>query len=390
MSKVRPALRRFCISRLDVCPLRLHLCLIPWAVWAVLLCVRLPARALTIIPSFDPSWAAAPAGATTDVNAVIAEYEADFSNPVTITVAFGWGEVAGNPITSGAMTNFPAADFLNNQFTLAQIKGLYSTAAGSPGATSVIATADGNLPDVYPNPNGTTNFLISDAEYLALEGKALNADTIMGYTGYATNFCGAANCPYDFSGGKPPVGDINFTASVEHELSHAMGRADTAFLGTPFLTPQDFFKYDCGTPTLDPNFNVTCFSFDGDLTNPGGRTFSDQFDSGDWINFPADSFKPWHLVPGCWRQSASPTSNCCALRVGTTTPSVERRRRRLNPARSPYSPPLYLGSWHCTAGGASRRDLYEFGGDASPDQEIPSPRIHKSPLLRTGWHAPRS
>jgi len=35
---------------------------------------------------------------------------------------------------------------------------------------------------------------------------------------------------------------------------------------------------------------VTCFSFDGDATNPQGRTFSNQSDSGDWINASGDSY----------------------------------------------------------------------------------------------------
>ena len=99
-----------------------------------------PADALTIIPVFDASWAAAPAGATTDVNNVIAEYEADFSNPVTVTVAFGWGELNGSPISSGAATVFAANDFPPpfgpaSTFSLSQVKGFYNTAAGGAGAT---------------------------------------------------------------------------------------------------------------------------------------------------------------------------------------------------------------------------------------------------------------
>jgi hypothetical protein len=64
---------------------------------------------LTITPLFDSSWTsgfmggpAAPTAATTAVNNVISEYEADFptdltaaSKPVSITVAFGWGEIGG-------------------------------------------------------------------------------------------------------------------------------------------------------------------------------------------------------------------------------------------------------------------------------------------------------
>ena len=259
------------------------------------------AQALVITPSFDASWAAAPAAATTVVNNVIAEYEAAFSNAVTVTVAFGWGELNGSPISSGAATVFAGSDFPppfgpTTPFTLAQVKGFYAAAAAGPGATQVLVTANANLPAAYPNPGGSTGFFIPDAEYKALTGAALDADPIDGFTGYATNFCGGGTCPYDFTGNAPAANAIDFTAVVEHELSHALSRVDFGFSSgvagnpPPFLTPQDFFKYDCGTPNLDPKFNVTCFSFNGDATNPQGRTWSNTSDSGDWINAANDSF----------------------------------------------------------------------------------------------------
>jgi hypothetical protein len=269
-----------------------------------------PADALTINPVFDASWATNPqaAQATAVVNSVIAEYQGDFSNPVTINVAFGFGELNGSPITSGAATAFATSDFLSpfgpaTGFTLAQTEAIYAAAAAGSGATTVLQTADAHLPAAYPNPGccgGTTptNFFIPDAEYKALTGMALDTDPVDGFTGYATDFCGpgAPNCAYDYSGGPPPANTIDFKSVVEHELSHAMSRVDFAFSSgvaggsPPFLTPQDFFKYDCGTGNLDPKFNITCFSYDGDATNPGGRTFANTSDSGDWINFATDSY----------------------------------------------------------------------------------------------------
>lgn len=281
---------------------------LPGAALVALLGAGAPADALVINPVFDASWASAPAGATTVVNNVIAEYEADFSNPETITVAFGGGELAGNAQNSGAATNFPQilTGFPNpaNQYTLTQIKGFYSTAVGSPGATQVLVTANANLPASYPNPGGLTNtFFTTDTEYLALNGVAQNADAIMAYTGYATNFCSPNPvCPYDFTGGTPPANGIDFTSVVEHKLSHAMSRVDWAFSSgvangaPPFLTPQDLFRYDCGTANLDPRFNTPCFSYDGGATNPGPRTFSNQSDSGDWINANTDSFNAFAFL----------------------------------------------------------------------------------------------
>ena len=272
-----------------------------------------PADALTITPVFDASWASAPAGATTVVNTVIAEFEADFSNPITTTVAFGWGELNGSPISSGAATTFSGSDFGTNQFTFSHVKGFYSTAAGGSGATQVLVTANANL----ASPNAALSYFIPDAELKAL-GQSGDGDTEPdGFTGYATNFCGGGTCPYDFTGGVPAADAIDFTAVVEHELSHALGRVDYAFAGTPFLTPQNSFKYaisagNC-TKTLDDAFDITCFSYDGGATNPQGRTFSNQSDSGDWINANGDSFNAFIGQGEFASVSAADLDLMCAL-----------------------------------------------------------------------------
>ena len=71
--------------------------------------VAAPAQALVIDPVFEASWNNnAPAGATTVINNVIKEFENDFSNPVIVTIQFGWGDLNGGSI-GGALgvTNFP-------------------------------------------------------------------------------------------------------------------------------------------------------------------------------------------------------------------------------------------------------------------------------------------
>jgi PEP-CTERM motif len=300
-------------------PARRHSSFLLSGLLGAILAASQPAQALTINPIFEASWlASAPAGATTDVMNVIAEYQSDFSNPVTINISFGWGDIQGNPVTGGAVSNFPSQA---PQYTLAQVKGLYATAVGLQPANSALATANANLPATYPNPGGASaNFFVPDAEYKALTGVAQNADLIDGFTGYATNFC-APNpvCAYDFTGNTPPAGSIDFTSVVEHELSHAMGRVDWAFQSgvangaPPKLSPLNFFTYDCNTTTLDPRFNITCFSIDGGVTNPQGRTFSNQSDSGDWINANTDSYNAFVFTGTKATVSAADILEMCAL-----------------------------------------------------------------------------
>ena len=263
-----------------------------------------PADALTITPIFDSPWTntttGAPAAATTDVTNVIHEYEADFSNPVTITVQFGWGENNGTPVTSGATGGPIAGDF----FTLAQTKSRYAGAVGLQPTNAALATANAHLPATYINPSAaggnSQNFFIGNAEYKALTGTALPGYTGNdSSTGYATNLCSGATCP------------SSFQAIVEHEVAHAMGRIDQAFVSPnpPFLTPLDFFKYDLGTTTLDRTFVQTPFSIDGGATNPLGRTFSNTSDSGDWIGVPSDSYN-FSVANGATVSSADITEMC--------------------------------------------------------------------------------
>jgi hypothetical protein len=185
---------------------------------------------------------------------------------------------------------------------LATEKSYYATAVSLQPTNSVLATANANLPASYPNPGGNPTFNIGNADY-----KALNGTAIPGYpvgtddsaAGFATNFCGGGNCPYDFTGGTPAANAIDFRAVAEHEISHAMGRVDEAPPGTPGgapanLTALDFFKYAMSggscTKTLDPKNDITCFSFDGGATNPLGRVFSNFSDPSDWTGATGDSY----------------------------------------------------------------------------------------------------
>lgn len=276
-----------------------------------------PAQALVITPIFETSWTnSAPAGATTVVDNVISEFEGLFSNPVTINVQFGWGDINGQSLPTNALgvTNFPSQ---NPQYTFGQTKTLLQNASLAQPNNTALSTAVANLPLSYPNPGGSTSFFIPDPEYLALTGVAQNADPIESFTGYGT--LAGTGFGWDFSGGTPSANNFDFTAVVEHEVAHAMGRVDWAFQGgsggpPPKLSPLDFYKYDCGTTTLDPKFNATCFSINGGATDL--QTFSDQSDSGDWFGpsgTGGDSFDAFFAPGSKAIMSTADISEMCAL-----------------------------------------------------------------------------
>jgi hypothetical protein len=262
---------------------------------------------------------------------VISEYEADFptnltaaSKPVSITVAFGWGEIGGytggpgaTAVTSGAVGGFATA----GSYTLGQVTTMYNNAAaGFQSPNSALVTANAHIPSTYPNPGGGTSFLLGDAEFKALNnGTAQNLDAVDGDTGYATNICSGNTC----SGFLMPA--------IEHEIAHAMGRIDFAFAAgagnaPSELTPLDFFKYTISggggcTNTLDPKFDQTCFSIDGGATNPLGRQFSNVSDSADWNSTTSDSYN-WSIGDGATVSSADITEMCALGWQGCGSPVV--------------------------------------------------------------------
>jgi hypothetical protein len=276
-----------------------------------------PAEALIITPIFETSWTSnAPSGATTVVNNVISEFESLFSNTVTVNVEFGWGDINGSALPNNALgvANFPSQ---NPQYSFSQTKTLFQNASLAQPNNTALSTAVANLPSSYPNPGGATSFFIPDPEYLALTGVAQNADPIESFTGYGTLV--GTGFGWDFSGGTPSANNFDFTAVAEHEVAHALGRVDWAFQGgqggaPPKLSPLDFYKYDCGTPTLDPKFNATCFSINGGATDL--QKFSDQSDSGDWFGpsgTGGDSFDAFLAAGNKAVMSTADITEMCAL-----------------------------------------------------------------------------
>jgi hypothetical protein len=58
---------------------------------------------LVININWDASVANAPIGFQTGVESVVSYFESHFSNPITITIDVGYGEVMGTPLAAGAL-----------------------------------------------------------------------------------------------------------------------------------------------------------------------------------------------------------------------------------------------------------------------------------------------
>ncbi len=253
-----------------------------------------PAAALTITPIFDASWEAdAPAAATAAVNRAISFWEGAVRNPGNVPITFGWGAVGGDALPPGALgyTTFDSFGLYGLDHapsdSIPQVRDFMLGAAGRQHGNLPLQTAVAHLPATAPGPSVVSGvFALSDAQYLALTGTTQNAETSFGSVGLA------ADATWDFGGGTPAAGAYDFTAVVEGEISHVLGRNDGAldgaiFGGLPlFLTVLDFYKYDCATRTLDPTLAATCFSVDGGATFPTDGTagvFDTNYDSSGWL-----------------------------------------------------------------------------------------------------------
>lgn len=243
---------------------------------------------LIINPVFDSSWVTNnptnSANATAVVNRVIGELENDFTNNVNMTIEFRWSNQQKD--AGGAYENEP-----NNTplYSLSQVETMFTNHAAASPQNTVLNTAVNYYPTSYNNPYGSSSFYMNDGEYMALHnGVAQNNDTINAYVTVGPDYFQGGWNGWNY--GTTPVSNQIFLQGVlEHEITHAMGRIDYAFAGTPYLLPLDLYKYDPNTTTLDPGFNITGFSYNGGTTQ-AAQQFSNVSDSSDWKNAPGDSF----------------------------------------------------------------------------------------------------
>ncbi len=102
------------------------------------------ARALSFNLAFDSSTAAAPAGFTSAFNDAIQFYETHFTDPITINLQVGWGEVAGQALPPNALGESSASQ--PGFFQYGTIKSLLVADAKSAADITSVA----NLPASDP------------------------------------------------------------------------------------------------------------------------------------------------------------------------------------------------------------------------------------------------
>jgi hypothetical protein len=226
--------------------------------------------------TFDQSISSLPAGFVSAVNYVVNYFDSLFTNPVTVNIDVGYGEVMGQTLGSGALGE--SITFLNS-YTYSSVTAALTADATSPAQKAAYAT----LPASTPLTGGT--LWLSTAQAKAL-GASPNV-TFDGYVGFSSTL------PFSYSPtATPPTGQYYFVGTVEHEFSEVLGRSSflgSGIDGTTSYSLMDLFRYSAPgvrdlTATPPTPYTSAYFSTNGGTTNLDNFNTTAGGDLGDWAN----------------------------------------------------------------------------------------------------------
>ena len=218
----------------------------------------------------------------TAVDYVVNLFDSYFTNPITINIDVGWGEVDGQALGAGAL-----GESISNvaSYSYNQIRAALTNTASASGDPSQLAAVS-TLPSA--NPTTSNTFTIADAEAKALGlPLGVNPPVTDGYVGFD-----ASSSIWSFSPTATPAqNQYYFIGVAEHEISEVLGRFSD--IGTGAYSLMDLFRYSSpGQRDLTANSRHSSsspyFSTDGGTTNLGNwNNSSRNGDLGDWSSGPA-------------------------------------------------------------------------------------------------------
>jgi 20S proteasome alpha/beta subunit len=225
--------------------------------------------------TFDQNVATLPAGFVAAVDYVVNYFDSTFTNPVTVNIDVGYGEIAGQSLGTGALGESETyIDSVSYAQALAALK------ANRPSPTQ--QTAYATLPASSPLA-GT--LWMATAEEKALGLLAGNDPSLDGYVGFSSVY------PFSYAiNSSPPANQYYFVGVVEHEITEVLGR--DSWLGdglgnTTSYGVMDLFRYSAPsvrdlTVTPPSPYNVAYFSINNGSTNFDNWNTNPNGDLGDW------------------------------------------------------------------------------------------------------------
>ena len=177
--------------------------------------------------AYNPTLYSAFTGA---VQTAVRYFEGTFINPITVNIAFGWGEVDGSAITSGAVGESSSFQIGIDYATL------YQALQANDTVSAVQRAALASLPATDPT-NGAT-FAISTAEASALGLYVGPAAEIGGSVGLDSS----SQTPWSWNQSAVAPNTFDAVGTLEHEISEILGRQASAGSGGTYNT-LDLFRY---------------------------------------------------------------------------------------------------------------------------------------------------
>lgn len=219
----------------------------------------------------------------TAVNAAAQFFETTFSNPITLRIDVGWGEVGGSTTPFGRTGALGASESNGNRVSYNTVWNAL-VANQTSGAQSAAA---GSLPANDPTTGSGNDYYVSQAEEKALGIPIQRPAAVDGAIGISSSY----NFTFDPNNRALP-GYYDAIGTIEHEISEVMGRTGSlgTYDGSGIYTPLDLFRYSAaGQRQLSPGsgyFSVNGQTLLTQYNNPvlGG-------DAADWVStLSGDSF----------------------------------------------------------------------------------------------------
>lgn len=214
--------------------------------------------------SFDQNTGTLPNGFVAAVDYVTNYFDSLFTNPVTIHIDVGYGEIDGAPLARTDLGESEVPVYVQESYG-SVVSALQSE--GAPGSST--------LPGSSPLSG---NLTMNPAEAQALGLRSAASTSFVGFSSTA-NFSYALNST-------PPWGQYYFVGIVEHEFTEDMGRI-SLIGGQPYrYSPMDLFRYSSPgvrDQATGGSGSTAYFSVDSGSTNLGSwNNNPNNGDLGDW------------------------------------------------------------------------------------------------------------
>jgi hypothetical protein len=246
---------------------------------------------LTITPTFGSSITSDPNAAAIEavINNAILTYQADFSDPINVTIQF-------NEMTSGLGQS--TTGFFNVSYNT------FITALRADAKTADDATAISLLPVANNNPvnnNTTINVKTANLRAVGLPGAGFVNGTFDGAIGLNTHITDV--------GSPGTSGQFSLRATAQHEIDEVLGLGSSLpNIAFSTIFPQDLYRYNgSGARSFTTTSTATAFfSINGTTNLAQFDNQNDGGDFGDWQSNPRPNGVPPQVQDAFATAGASP------------------------------------------------------------------------------------